>query len=88
MKTLAYKNGKDSIFLFEDNVIVKLYNDMTIVDFGNNNNLYIQECKDSNSIVYENVTPPSDWIPHRYFYDSSASPQWSINPDWIGPTSE
>jgi hypothetical protein len=84
MKTLAYKDGKDSIFLFEDDVIVKLYNDMTIVDFGNNNNLYIQECKDSNSVVHENVTPPQDWIPHKYFYDSSSSPKWLLNPDWIG----
>ena len=88
MKTLVFTDGNKSFLLFEDDVIVKIYNDMTRVHFPNNSNLVIGQCKDTNAVVYENVTPPTDWVSNKYCYDPSASPRWSINPMWIEPPSE
>jgi hypothetical protein len=82
MKTLAFIDGKNSFLLFEDDVVVKIYNDLTRAHFPNNSNLIIGQCKDSNAVLHENVTPPSDWISNKYLYDPSASPKWSINPKW------
>jgi len=88
MKTLVYKDSKEVLYYFENSVEIKIYDDKSIVYFTDGNKLEIAQCRESNTIFYDDVTIPDNWMSHKYLYDPSANPQWSINPDWIESASE
>lgn len=80
MKTLAFKNNRDSIFLFDDSVKLEIIYDKTVARFSDGMILNIGQCTLENAVVYENVTPPDDWMPHKFFYDGAA---WTQNPNFV-----
>jgi len=75
MKTLV--KGNLSAYLFEDFEVVNVGFDRTII--GNPEQFVIADCNSTNSIMYENITPPGDWAGCKYLY---AGGVWTINPDY------
>lgn len=75
MKTLV-KDGK-SIYLFEQIERVEINSENIVV--GGPVFAVITDCNSSDTTLYENVTPPEDWVGHKYLFDGST---WTLNPDW------
>ena len=76
MKTIVRNENNISIYVFDDSETVVLKNDC--VEVGNPVDNTILDCNKNNVTLHENVTPPSDWDGHKYFYDGS----WSLNPNY------
>jgi hypothetical protein len=75
MKTIVFNETNESMYNFEDGVELTVTPDNIITpDF------YIGHMRESNSKVYENVTPPADWQPCKYFFDGT---EWTANPVWV-----
>jgi hypothetical protein len=81
MKTLV-KNGC-SLYLFpDDDEVVIAENNVTI---GAPPKLVISDCNLSNSVVFENITPPEDWYGRKYLFDGVT---WAENPSFVDPRAE
>lgn len=78
MKTLTKNNF--SIYVFDDNKSLTITSDKITV--GEPIEFVIDDCNSNNTVLHNNVTPPDDWIGHKYTFDGAA---WALNPDWIEP---
>jgi len=83
MKTIVRKDNGISIWLFNDDVNIVI--GPTKTQITNNFIRTIEDCDTSNSLMYENVTPPSDWFYHKYIYSNNT---WSDNPNFVDPRIE
>jgi len=81
MKTLV-KQGF-SLYLFDDAEEVTLLADKIVV--GNPAKRIIADCNNSDSTLYENVSPPEEWSGRKYFFIDGV---WSLNPDWKPPSDD
>jgi len=79
MKTLV--KGGISIYVFADSEAVNI-TDTNIV-IGNPESLIIGDCNSSDTTLHEGVTPPSDWVGHKYLFDGTS---WSANSAWVDPS--
>ena len=70
-----------SIYVFADNEAVNI-TDTNIV-IGNPETLIIGDCNSSNTTLHKGVTPPSDWVGHKYLFNGTA---WSANSAWVDPS--
>lgn len=77
MKTLIENSTKESKFIWSDDVVVKLGDEMTFTPGFN-----IGDLNSTNATLVENVTPPEDWAGCKYLYDAGA---WTLNPKWVDP---
>jgi len=82
MKTLVRNNNSISLYIFDDSEIVNITNERTYI--GEPHKLIISDCDLSNVTLYENVSPPEDWIGWKYTFDGT---NFVLNPDWIDPNS-
>lgn len=71
MKTIIFKENNLSAFIFDDDHIIDLHETHVSVTSPWGAVLTIGNMNNVNCIVYENVTPPTDWKQARYFYDGS-----------------
>jgi hypothetical protein len=78
MKTITKDNS--SCYLFEDSIRVVIENERTVV--GDPEELIISDINLSNGQVYENVTPPTDWVGNKYLFDGV---NWTTNPNYDEP---
>jgi len=83
MKTIVRKDNNVSIWLFDDDVGIAIGETQT--DVSNNIISTISDCNTSNALLYENITPPTDWFYHKYIYTNNT---WSDNPNFIDPRIE
>lgn len=81
MKTLVQKNSNISIYIYANNVIVDVGDSSTQV--SGTVPLIIVDFNQSNTFLFENVTPPDDWKGWKYLYDGTT---WTANPNWVDPT--
>jgi hypothetical protein len=81
MKTIILQGTNVSLYIFEDNVVVDIAADKTTI--GNPATEYILDCNTSNVTLYENVTPPEDWVGWKYLFDGT---EWALNPGYNPPT--
>ena len=66
-----------SLYTFADDVTLAVTEkSITTPDF------IIGDCNNTNSVVYQGVTPPSDWAGGKYLFDGAA---WELNPAWVAP---
>lgn len=78
MKTLVKDNK--SIYIFDDAEVLDITADN--IQVGEPARLIISDCNSSNITLYTDVTPPEDWIGHKYLFDGTT---WTENPDWVDP---
>lgn len=81
MKTITRNDNNVSIYLFDDATYVDIQADKTIV--GDPVQFIIDDCNDSNTTLFENVSNPENWQGWKYLYTESDG--WVLNPDWIDP---
>lgn len=81
MKTLTKENL--SLYIIEDSANVSMGEDYITV--GDPVELIISDCNSNNTVLHEGVTPPEDWVGHKYFFDGTT---WTVNPDWVDPVEE
>lgn len=78
MKTLIHNESKQSKYIWADDVVITLADDVIYTpDFN------IGDMNSTNATLVENVTPPDDWYGCKYLYDAGA---WTLNPNWVDPT--
>jgi len=77
MKTLIENSTKLSKYIWEDNEVVTVQEDMTYAPGFN-----IGDLNSTNAVLVENVTPPEDWRGCKYLYDGA----WTLNPKWVDPS--
>ena len=80
MKTLININTKTSLYLFEDSETVDIQSDKVVI--GNPESLIIDDLDSSNATLIEGIPEPSDWVGHKYFYNSG----WETNTNYVSPT--
>lgn len=78
MKTLVKDNK--SIYIFDDAEVLDITADN--IQVGEPARFIISDCNSSNVTLYTDVTPPEDWVGHKYFFDGTT---WTENPDWVDP---
>jgi hypothetical protein len=76
VKTLI-KNGV-SLYVFEDNEYVKMED--SFIQVGYPPKFFISDCNISNTTLFENVTPPSDWFGCKYLFNGT---DWSVDPNYV-----
>tara|TARA_B100001079_G_C16407691_1_gene514577 strand:+ start:3185 stop:3478 length:294 start_codon:yes stop_codon:yes gene_type:complete len=76
MKTLVNDNNH-SVFLWEDNVVLNESQDR--YEVGDPVELIISDCNSTNTTLYEDVTPPADWVGCKYFFDGT---DWTKDTDF------
>lgn len=84
MKTIVRKNTTVSLYLLPDSTTVIVGNDQTQVGVDPVE-FFIADCNTSEAVLYENVAAPEDWQNHKYLFDGV---EWTLNPDWVAPTTE
>lgn len=77
MKTIVETTTGLSKYVFEDSVDVIVRTDRIVTPA-----FIIGDLNGDNSHVYDNVTPPDDWIGNKYTFDGTT---WTANPDWVEP---
>ena len=75
MKTLVKDNL--SVYIFQDSEVVNIGAERTII--GNPEQIVIADCNSTNSVMYENVTLPENWVGTKYSYINGV---WAINPSY------
>ena len=78
MKTLV-KHGI-SIYVFADSEAVNITSQNIVI--GNPETLIISDCTSSDTTLHTNVTPPTDWVGHKYLFNGTA---WSANSAYVDP---
>ena len=81
MKTLC-KDGI-SYYMFADSKSV-VFSDVNIA-VGDPLEFYVGDCNNSNAILHQSVTAPSDWAGGKYMFDGTT---WSDNPAWVAMPEE
>lgn len=77
MKTLIENSTKESKYVWADDAVVTLGDEMTFAPDCN-----IGDMNSANATLVENVTPPEDWRGCKYLYDAG---KWTLNPNWVDP---
>jgi hypothetical protein len=77
MKTLIENATKESKYVWADDVVITLVDNMIFTPDFNIGDLNI-----NNATLVLNVTPPEDWYGCKYLYENDA---WTANPNWIDP---
>lgn len=72
-----------SVYLLDDSVYLSLSDDMMVV--GDPVEFYVADCNLSNSVIYEGVEAPQDWVGGKYLFDGEV---WEIDPNWIDPEAD
>jgi len=80
MKTLTRTESNISIYLFEDNKNLDINAHSIVV--GDPVNFIIADCNTNNTLLHQNVTPPSDWVGGKYTYVDGV---WDTNPNYNEP---
>ena len=79
------------------NVVLDMYDDdkeITVTEnsvelnLSSGQRLVFADLNSSNVLIAEGVTPPADYVPHKYTYDADADPQWALNTAWVDPDAE
>lgn len=78
MKTIVETATSLSKYLLEDDLAVTVDTDHVIV--GDPPQLIVSDLNADNSVVYEGVTAPADWVGNKYTFDGS---NWTPNPAYI-----
>lgn len=81
MKTIVRKDNNVSLYLYDDEIVVDIQSDKTIV--GDPPMLIIGDCNSSNATLFENVSNPEAWQGWKYLYTDADG--WVVNPEWIPP---
>lgn len=74
MKTLIQNSNGESKYIFSDEKNVSLF--QTHIE---TNDFVIGDLNVNTSTLYENVTPPQDWLGCKYLFDGTT---WTLNPNW------
>ena len=77
MKTLVHAKNNLSAYIWADDFPVTVTENMTLTPEFN-----IGDMNSTNSVMFENVTPPDDWAGCKYLYDAGT---WTLNPNWVDP---
>jgi len=77
MKTLIFNDTNISTYMFEDGDAVTVSATNTTTP-----NQIIGDMKSDNATLYENVTPPADWVGGRYTFDGTT---WTEVVGWTKP---
>lgn len=80
MKTIVRKDSNISIWIFDDSQSVDIQENQTVV--GDPVEYYISDCTTADSNLIDGVTPPVNWIGHKYLFSNGS---WTLNPDWVDP---
>jgi hypothetical protein len=80
MKTICKNDSTVSLYAFEDNQVLTLTPENTIV--GEPVEWIIADCNADNSTVFLMVKLPTDWKPSKYLFNAKS---WSKNPDYVEP---
>lgn len=80
MKTIVRKDSNISIWIFDDSQSVDIQENQTVV--GDPVEYYISDCTTADSNLIDDVTPPVNWIGHKYLFSNGS---WKLNPDWVDP---
>ena len=78
MKTIVETATSLSKYLLADDVAVTMDTDHIVV--GDPPQFIVADLNADNSVVYEGVTAPADWVGNKYTFDDSV---WTLNPDWV-----
>lgn len=78
MKTIVETATSLSKYLLADDVAVTMDTDHIVV--GDPPQFIVADLNADNSVVYEGVTAPADWVGNKYTFDGSV---WTLNPDWV-----
>ncbi|MDA8851923.1 S8 family serine peptidase [Hyphomicrobiales bacterium] len=85
-QTITWKGGDNagiSIFFFENNEIVEMESNRTVIKNSSGNEiLIISDVNTSNATLHSGVTKPDDWFGYKYIYTNGS---WSLNEDWEDP---
>lgn len=77
MKTIVENSTNHSIFIFDDGDEI-IMEDNRIVAPN-----FIIACNNKNdSVLYENITVPEDWLGRKYFFDGTT---WELDPNFKSP---
>ena len=80
MKTITANEDNRSYYIFEDTDVIEAGESeittplFTISDFNSNN-----------ATILQGVTPPSDWMGGKYFFDGS---NWVEDSEWVHPVQD
>lgn len=77
MKTIVEIATQQSKYLLSDDAVVLVTS--VQIDIPN---AVVGDLNSTNAVVYENVTPPEDWIGCKYLFDGT---DWTLNPNWVDP---
>ena len=80
MKTIVELSTNISKYILEDDVALDITD--THITVGSPVEFIIGDMGSSNSVVYENVTPPEDWFGCKFTFDGST---WDLNADFSLP---
>lgn len=80
MQTLTFKESAVSIYIFPDEETVIVGDSHTVV--GDPPKFVISDCNSNNAALYAGVTPPDDWIGHKYLFDGTT---WVPNLAYVPP---
>lgn len=83
MKTIIETTTNLSKYLVADDVEIAVSAD--IITVGNPAEFIIADLNSSNSVVYEGVTAPTDWVGNKYMFDGT---NWTLDPNWVDPVLE
>lgn len=78
MKTLIENATGESKYIFADEHQVSL-----LGTYIQTEGFLIGDLNASTATLYENVTPPEDWVGCKYLFDGT---DWTLNPSWVDPT--
>jgi len=77
MKTVVQRTTNLSKYVFDDDVELVMYNEMMLTP-----NFIVNDLNNTNAIIYEDVSPPENWVGNRYTFDGT---DWTANDDWVDP---
>lgn len=78
MKTIVDTATSLSKYLLVDDVAVTMDTDHIVV--GDPPQFIVADLNADNSVVYEGVTAPADWVGNKYTFDGSV---WTLDPNWV-----
>mgnify|MGYP003116283949 FL=1 len=79
-------NANTSIYLFNDDEIVEINSDRSIIkDANGNETLIISDVNTGNATLHTGVTVPDDYFGYKYTY---ANGEWTAVEGWVDPRIE
>ena len=88
-QTITWSSGdhvNTSIYVFNDDEIVEINSDRSIIkDANGNETLIISDVNTGNATLHTGVTVPDDYFGYKYSY---ANGEWTAVEGWIDPRLE